>query len=80
MRSIPAVKIAALYTADGRLFAWSFGGASPTALPAQLPASGGDRETLRHVEPVHWEGQTQGYLYLQASLLGWRTRMKRYAP
>ncbi len=79
VRSIPAVQIAALYTADGRLFAWYLGGLPTTALPARLPTSGSDRETLRHVEPVHWEGQTQGYLYLQASLLGWQERMVRYA-
>ncbi len=79
VRSFPAVQIAALYTADGRLFAWYLSGVSPTELPAQLPTSGDSRETVHHVEPMRWEGQTQGYVYLQASLLGWRTRMKRYA-
>ncbi len=78
VRSIPDVKIAALYTADGRPFAWYLGGVSPTALPTRLPASRRDLETLRHVEPVHWEGQTQGYVYLQANLRGWQNRMMHY--
>ncbi|SHK57111.1 ATP-binding protein [Rhodothermus profundi] len=79
VRSIPSVQIAALYTPDGRPFAWYLNGVEATELPERLPAVEKGRTFLHHVETVRWEGQTQGYVYLRASLLGWRERMIHYA-
>lgn len=79
MRSIPAVQIAALYMEDGRPFAWYLNDVPATALPAQLPVVHKQPDALHHVALVRWEGQLRGYVYLRASLIGWRERIIHYA-
>jgi len=78
VRSIPAVQVAALYTADGQLFA-VYRGESSATVPPRLPVHEETQGSFQYTTPVRWEGQTQGYVYLQARLLGWQERMVRYA-
>lgn len=79
LRSIPSIQVAVLYTVAGYPFAWYLSTTLPSGLPARIPEPGYRDGMLHYVAPVGWDGHTQGYVYLAASLADWRERVRDYA-
>ncbi len=78
LQSVPVVQMAVLYTVDGRPFAWYRREGASQDMPASLAEARQQAGSLHYLHPVQEGGQTLGYVYLQAALSGWVTRVIKY--
>jgi PAS domain S-box-containing protein len=82
LKTHPNIVAAAIYDADGRLFAtYRRPGADQVSIPETLLFTGPRflRDALEYVQPIDLAGETAGTVYIHSDLTEMRERMERYA-
>jgi hypothetical protein len=82
LRAKPEVTAAAVYGADGRLFAYYVRGTIDSSiLPTRGEAVGSrfGEDSLVTFDDIRWNGQSVGTLFIRSDLRFWHTRVSAYA-
>src|SRR5690349_8151261 len=82
LRGEPAVAVAALYTMDGRIFAWYVRSDQTSVAPPPRPGPEGERfaaDSLEQVRAVQKKGRRLGLLFLRADMATVYERLVSYA-